>query len=124
MLRLLRLAIDLDTGTFKSTTVPIILYVIRTACRFENYLSFLSSYASGTHETLSNKLREVTIPDYILESLEDGLISIRKILRNTMQSLLEHYVEECFIEMNKNAVKGGRVFARIKLGILGNFGFL
>ena len=42
---LLKLGLDLDVGTYKSSTVPVLLYTIRMACRIDNYVTMALSHA-------------------------------------------------------------------------------
>ena len=48
-------AYDLDTGTLKSSTSTIILYVTRLCCRIVSYVSLLLDYDCGVHETIVGK---------------------------------------------------------------------
>ena len=48
---LLRLALDLDGGTVRATTVPVILYVVRLACRVDGYLDFMCKRADGARSS-------------------------------------------------------------------------
>jgi len=50
VLELVRLGLDLDTGSAKSSTIDVILHVVRTGARVENYLSFLVEHSRGHHE--------------------------------------------------------------------------
>lgn len=72
VVRLVKLALDLDTGTVHSTTVPIILYVIRLAARVQNYIKFLIDYATNKHESIRIDLRDVVVFPEILDTLEQG----------------------------------------------------
>jgi hypothetical protein len=50
--RLMKQAIDLDTGTLKSSTATIILFMTRLACRVDNYVQMVLDCDAGTHETM------------------------------------------------------------------------
>ena len=56
---LLRLALNLDVGHVHSSTVQIILYIVRLAVRVESVAAFLVDYALKQHETMFAELREV-----------------------------------------------------------------
>ena len=59
ILRMMKLSLDLDTGSSKSTTVDVILHTVRTTCRVENYLAFMVAHAKGEHESVRTPLRDV-----------------------------------------------------------------
>ena len=55
----------LDTGTFKSSTSSIILYLCRLCARLDNYVTMMVAYDSGTHETLRGRpLQSIKCPPW------------------------------------------------------------
>ena len=55
VLQLARQACDLDTGSLRSSTATVILYVVRLCARIDNFASMLLSYDAGTHDTIRGK---------------------------------------------------------------------
>eukprot|EP01087_Luapelamoeba_hula_P004848 TRINITY_DN1482_c0_g1_i1.p1 TRINITY_DN1482_c0_g1~~TRINITY_DN1482_c0_g1_i1.p1 ORF type:complete len:4317 (-),score=602.49 TRINITY_DN1482_c0_g1_i1:51-13001(-) len=88
-LKLLRFALDLDTGSAHSSTVDIILYVMRVAIRVNNYLTFMISHTLGKHECISSTLRDVTVTPSILSILENGQRDLQALLFGPVHRLLE-----------------------------------
>ena len=93
-INLLNQALTLDTGTVHCNTVPIILYVLRTATRFENYLTFMIDHAKGEHESITTPLRDITLTDSVLTRLEEGLAKIRVLLRGPYHKMIEAWSYE------------------------------
>lgn len=89
VLRLLKLALDLDTGTVKSSTVEIILYVIRLSARFDNYVSFLIEHSEKRHDTINFALRDTVMYPRVLTTLKDGLKALRVMLRGPVHRMVE-----------------------------------
>jgi len=80
-----------DTMTVYASTVDIILYVMRTAARVENYVSFMIAHAKGKHETISGPLRDVEITPTALEILERGQTELLQLLRGPVHQMLESW---------------------------------
>lgn len=88
---LLTQCIELDTGSYQSSTVEIILYMTRLACRVDNYSSFLIQHQTQTHEWMHGPLRGVEISDEVARLIKSGLASLRKLLRGRIRGLLEKW---------------------------------
>ncbi len=74
------------------------LYVFRTAARFENYIAFMIDYAKSRHSSISGPLRDVTITPTVLGILEDGLVKVRTLLHGPVHRLLEEWIVELMRE--------------------------
>ena len=96
-LRLLRLAQDLDVGTVRSSTVEIILYVVRLACRVENYLSYLVDREGDAHASV---MRERRLTGELLRVCEEGLALIRRELRGGVHRMVEAWCDEAMKEID------------------------
>lgn len=99
MVKLLTLALDLDSGTVRASTLDIMLYVMRTAARFENYMAFMIDYANKRHASISGPLRDVTITPSVLAILEEGIVKIRTLLYGPVHRLLEEWIVEVMKEV-------------------------
>jgi hypothetical protein len=91
--RLLKLALDLDTGTVHSTTVPIILYIVRLASRVENYIAFLVLHTRGLHDSISVDLRDTHVFSDVLEKLEEGQKKVQ------LSSLVDCCTSNCTVHL-------------------------
>ena len=95
MMELLKLALDLDIGTFKAPNSDIVRFVVRTACRFENYMTFLIQHATDTHPHIpSSRLRDVEVSDECLQILKDGREKLRELLRGHCHDMFESWIDE------------------------------
>ena len=70
---LLRLALDLDTGTVLSTSRGVVLYVVRLMTKIESAMAFL--YNMAMH------VRELQVSPAVMEALRVGLHRLRALLR-------------------------------------------
>jgi len=100
MSALLTGALALDTGAVCdvggedfNTGVDIILYVTRLASRVDNFVSFLVDHRLQKHRCLSDAiLREVSVDQACLETLQTGLMDLRRKLHGEVSDLLEEYL--------------------------------
>ena len=84
-----RQAIDLDTGTFESSTTTIILYIVRLCARVDNYVSFLLSYDDGTHDSIRGKpFRGLELSDGARPRLEAAQRELRVLLHEQFRATL------------------------------------
>ncbi len=81
--------INQDTFTVYSSTVDIILYVIRTAGRVSNYIAFMIDHAKGRHECISSPLRDVVVTPTVLSILERGQEDLRSLMNGPVHKMLE-----------------------------------
>lgn len=89
VLRLAHQATDLDTGTFKASTTTVILYVVRLAARFDNYVSFLLQYDAGEHDSIRGKpFRGLALDSQAREALAAARRGLRKALLGELRPLL------------------------------------
>jgi len=103
---LVKLALNLDTGTVFSSTVPIILFVIRTAARIENYASMILNYAQDTHESLhKSSLRDISITPETVEILEKHLRPLQALLRTHAHRLLDMWQVEVYNRIREAMIK-------------------
>ena len=79
----------MDTGTFKASTTTVILYTVRLAARLENYISFLLSYDSGTHDSILGKpFRQLQLTTTAKEQLTRAHRELRKVMLGDLRPLL------------------------------------
>ena len=95
-LRLLRLAQDLDVGTVHSSTVDIALFVVRLACRVENYLSFAVERVDDPHRSV---MRERELSGDSLRLCQSALSLLRRELRGPVHRMLEQWCDEAMREV-------------------------
>ena len=101
ILKLLRQAMDLDTGSVKSSTASIILYVIRLGARLDNALSFLIQCSQGTHDTLKGDhtvFRELHLTSETLAVLMDGQSKLRALVHDEGLRILEVWLHKLMLE--------------------------
>ena len=90
VLRLARQAGDLDTGTYKASTTTVILYVVRLACRLDNYVSFLLQYDSGSHDSVRGKpYRQLELSAAVRAQLGSAQARLRGVLLGELKPLLQ-----------------------------------
>lgn len=99
---LLKAAINLDVGTIHSTTVPIILFVMRFVARAESFVCFLIEHSENRHETISSDLRGVLVTAEVLYILKDGRKSLRYIIDCHVQRMVEAWLGELVLECREN----------------------
>jgi len=107
---LLEGALALDTGSVCdlgasdfNTSVDIILYVARLACRVENYVSFLVAHAKRLDECLIvGRLRDVDLSVDCLAKLEVGRAALRSRLLTDFNGLFEDYLHRLDEETRKD----------------------
>jgi thiol-disulfide isomerase/thioredoxin len=91
ILKLLRQGMDLDTGSAKSSTANIILYLVRLGSRLDNAMSFLIHCAHGTHDTKKGdnaKFRQISLSSDTLEYLVGAQKDLREILHKEATGIL------------------------------------
>ena len=97
--RLLRQACDLDTGTLKSSTATVILYVSRLTCRVDSYVSMLLAYDSGMHDCVCGKpFRGLALATGVAEKLAKAQPAARPLwgeVSRLMQVWYAKLVREC-----------------------------
>lgn len=90
VVKLARQAIDLDTGTFKSSTAPVILYVVRFCCRIDNYVSMMLDYDAGTHACISGKpVRQLELGTGVRNQLEVAQTELHSLLWGELRHMLQ-----------------------------------
>jgi thiol-disulfide isomerase/thioredoxin len=106
VLKLAHQATDLDTGTFKASTTTVILYVVRLASRFENYVSFLIQYDAGSHDSIRGKpFRQLGVPARVREQLVAARMSLRKVLLEELRPLLSGWYHKLSRELDTALVE-------------------
>eukprot|EP00760_Papus_ankaliazontas_P003017 PhM_4_TR11378/c0_g1_i1/m.4426 len=108
LMSLLKQARMLDTGTVYSTTVKVILYVVRLCARIENAMHFFVSHARGKHPTVNIPLRDFDVTKEILGDVLTGLADLQVELRGdatacphgSVHSMIENWLYECWQKMS------------------------
>ena len=100
LLTLLKQAADLDTGTLKSSTATVILYVVRLCCRIDSYIAMVLDYDAGTHDCIRGKpFRQLQLAEGVAARLVAAQSELRRILWGDVTSLMQTWyfklVREC-----------------------------
>jgi hypothetical protein len=90
-IRLLKLALDLNTGHVKGSTTEIILFICRLASRIDSYVSFVIQMSEGTHQSMRRKLRDFDISEETVAELKLGLTQIRSLLHGDLCSMIKNF---------------------------------
>lgn len=77
--------------TVYASQVEIILYVMRTAARVDNYISFMIAHAKGKHDCIAAPLRDVEVTLTTLDTLEKGQAELRELLHGPVHKMLESW---------------------------------
>eukprot|EP00457_Paulinella_chromatophora_P000002 gb/GEZN01000002.1/.p1 GENE.gb/GEZN01000002.1/~~gb/GEZN01000002.1/.p1 ORF type:complete len:6816 (+),score=1425.09 gb/GEZN01000002.1/:114-20561(+) len=108
---LLDAALALDTGSVVdeesddfNTSVDIILYASRLAARVDNFVSFLVSHSTGTHDCIDAPLRELEVTEDCLTKLRQGQQEIQAKLQQEIHVLLQDYLVRLDRECEKHAM--------------------
>ncbi len=91
LIRLLRLALSLDTGSYFASQTDIILYALRLGCRVENFVSYVLRY--GKHSTV--QLRDTLVEPAVAQFLEVQRKELRSLLEDRFQLMLRRWITEC-----------------------------
>jgi hypothetical protein len=90
-IKLLKLALDLNTGTVHGSTTEVILFVCRLASRIDSYVSFVIDIAEGTHQSVRRKLRDFEPSAETVAELKLGLTQIRGLLHGDLLSMIKQF---------------------------------
>jgi len=90
--KLLKLALDLNTGTCHGSTTEVILFVCRLASRVDSYVSFVIDISEGTHQSIRRKLRDVDdCSANTVAELKRGLSQIRSLLHGDLLTMIKDF---------------------------------
>ena len=89
--KLMKLALDLNTGTPHGSTSEVILFVCRLAARMDSYVSFVIDLSEGNHPSLSRKLRDVHTTAETVAELKSGLEQIRALLHGDLLTMIKDF---------------------------------
>jgi hypothetical protein len=84
-----RLALDLDGGTVHSTTVGVIIYVARLACRVDAYLDFVVRFADGTLPGVRTPMRDAQLGAAELAVVRAARGELQALLRGPVHVMFE-----------------------------------
>jgi len=115
---MVELALALDIGTVQSSSVPILLFVFRTAARVENYASFVQRQmdifaAKASGKPIDPTWATVDCPDVIpatdehRHALSDGLSRLRRLLWGKVQTTLVKWGAELYEIIRASSEGGG-----------------
>jgi hypothetical protein len=94
VIRLMKLALSLDTGSYFASQTDIILYVFRFSCRVDNFTTFLIDYAAGrTHKTLT--LRDMKLTQEVAGFLLEKHIEIQQLIEDRFVPMMRRWIREC-----------------------------
>ena len=108
--RLTKQALDLDTGTLKSSTATIILYMTRLACRLDSYVAMVLACDNGTHELLSTHTpeRPIELGPTQREELCEARTSLQVFLWSHVSKVLRRWhmklVKECIEQADEETL--------------------
>ena len=97
---LARQAADMDTGSLRSSTATVTLYVCRLCARVDNYVTMLLEHDAGTHSTLAGRpFRQLELAAGVRPQLEAAQAALRSVLWGELRSILlawkERLAAEC-----------------------------
>ena len=102
---LLQAALALDTGAVCdidaidfNVAVDIILYVARLGSRVDNYIAFLLDYIDSPEDSTNGPLRSVWLDEYGIAALRAGQVSLRSMLRDKYDVVIEDYLRKLHLE--------------------------
>lgn len=98
VLVLAKLAVNLDVGTIHSTTVPIILYVLRLVARVDSFVTFLIRNCEDREDSIFSTLRDITVLPEILHVLKSKREDIVRCVRDKVCGMLEAWCEQLSLE--------------------------
>lgn len=101
--KLLKLALDLNTGSAKGSTTEVILYVCRMASRIDSYVKFVIDISDGTHHSMRRTLRDVDVSPQTVAQLKAGLAEIRDLLHGDLLALIKDYSNTEYREYKDSA---------------------
>jgi thiol-disulfide isomerase/thioredoxin len=104
LVSLIQQARKLDVGTVYSSTVGVILYVVRLLVRVESAIVTLLRIDQGTHPSIKSTLRDVKLSPSSVAALTEGLATLHDTLRsseNCVQNMLEAWLLECHERMKQ-----------------------
>eukprot|EP01012_Entosiphon_sulcatum_P007139 TRINITY_DN13559_c0_g1_i1.p1 TRINITY_DN13559_c0_g1~~TRINITY_DN13559_c0_g1_i1.p1 ORF type:complete len:4669 (-),score=764.85 TRINITY_DN13559_c0_g1_i1:3029-17035(-) len=104
LIRLLNLAVESDSGTVRNApVVEVILYLLRTVARVENYIYFLIAHTTGRHPSISIPLRGVVITPDVLQQLQHSYRELREFIEGSVTDMLESWIGEALQRCLMNA---------------------
>lgn len=104
LVQLVKLAREMDAGTvYNTSVVEIILFLMRTAARVENYLSMVLSIGRRQAEKSCSPLRGVDLDDAQLKRIAASHKELRFIIEKEMVPMLEAWNEEVMADVVRNA---------------------
>jgi len=93
-LSLAKSALNLDVGSAESSTVSLVLYIVRTVVRITNYLTFLLEHDRSHHELLSRGPTQVKIHPRNRDILEKGYRALKTLLLGKAFPLIDSWSRE------------------------------
>lgn len=102
VMKLLKQALELDTGDFDAVTTDIVLYLLRFATRMENYISFVVKCANSS--SVNMPLHNVHISPLKYDILSRGLVAISTLLRYQFVAQLSGWVCRLYSSSNVDNV--------------------
>ena len=87
---LVRLAVNLDVGTVHSSTVPIVLFVLRLVARVDSAVTFLTQECANADSILQVQ-RNVTLAPEIMRVLSEKRSDIMKCIREKVLVMIESW---------------------------------
>ena len=104
--KLLKLALDLNTGTVHGSTTEVILFVCRLASRVDSYVSFVIELTEGTHQSMAKNnrsLRDIDVSPETIVELKHGLVQIRSLLHGDLLAMIKDFSVSAYREYKDTA---------------------
>jgi hypothetical protein len=98
VLSLVKLAVNLDVGTVHSSTVPIVLFVLRVVSRIDSAVTFVIRNAQSGDESKFSQLRNVLVPPTITTVLTDKRAEILKCIQHKVLGMVESWCIQLSLE--------------------------
>ena len=107
LVKLVKLALGLDTGTVYGDTFPIMNYVFRLAARVERFTSFMVAIGTGKHPRSGALPRNLDISSRALAELTKWDTVLGNLLRGGVRSVLEQYLTQAINSIKSRGHKAG-----------------
>ena len=111
VLRILELALELDTGKYNPRSSPIILYITRLIARIESYFLFLLEHQLWKRDEnrvnqvmASSHVRGLECPDHVLPKLHQCTQELRNNLRKCVWPVLQRWLVQAIKRDNNEQI--------------------
>lgn len=112
---LLSEALALDAGSATSSTVNLVLFIIRLASRVVSHLVFLLQSVRGDHNLLNTGIQKIDITPKNVLILRRGVLRLRKLLLGPMLNQLDIWIKEMETSVKAKATEADKMGEAVEL---------